>query len=591
MSRIQSQYPAKTPSNSRGSGALPWSRVSCGTTSGTHRWLILILVGSFCFSSSGLGQDGTHAGFAFDHHTLTLEPGWRTDAVGPLFYEQEAELAYTWALPPFFSRTDWLDGTGRELDFAYPLLTYDRYGDEYRWQLCQLLSLSGGHSQSDLSRDRFSIFPFYFQQRSAESNQNYTALFPIAGRLQNRIFRTEISFILWPIYVKSVKRPSVAPADDASFTTSLRLWLGSRRGDMTTHNFLWPIFHFRYGDGLFGWQAWPLIGREHKDITTKTNNWGDTVQFPGHDKNFFLWPLFAQQHRELGSANPEHQWMFVPFYNRLRSPLRDSTSYLTPIGLTITDDRARKYHEVGAPWPFIVFTRGEGKTVNRIWPLFSQAHSAELESDFYLWPLYMHKGIKGETLDRHRSRLLFFLGSHISEKNTETGKTKTRTDFWPLFTHRRDFDGRTRLQILALLESLLPTNKSVERDYSPVWTLWLSENNPKTGASSQSFLWNLYRRQVLPAPPKVAPPQPVSSEPKRNMLSLFSPEATSALLKTDAKSELIPSVSVPPVLTRKVSLLFGLFQYESTGENQTWRVFYLPLKKTQKISDHVPEHR
>ena len=90
------------------------------------------------------------------------EPGWRTDEVGLLFYEQEAELLTLPALPPFFSRTDWLDGTGRELDFAYPLLTYDRYGDEYRWQLCQLLSLSGGHSQSDPSRDRFQYFHSIF---------------------------------------------------------------------------------------------------------------------------------------------------------------------------------------------------------------------------------------------------------------------------------------------------------------------------------------------------------------------------------------------------------------------------------------------
>jgi hypothetical protein len=45
----------------------------------------------------------------------------------------------------------------------------------------------------------------------------------------------------------------------------------------------------------------------------------------------------------------------------------------------------------------------------------------------------------------------------------------------------------------------------------------------------------------------------------------------------------------PP--TKKVSLLFGLFQYQSTGENRQWRLFYVPLNRSQKVPTHVPEHR
>lgn len=540
---------------------------------------------------SGPAADGPHAGFIFYRHTLTLETGSRTEAAGPFFYDQEAELAHTWAVPPFFSYTDWLDGEGTEYDIAYPLLTYDRFGGEYRWQLGQLLSLSGGRNQSDISRDRFTIFPFYFQQRSAESNQNYTALFPIYGHLKNRIFRSEIDFVLWPLYVKTVKRPSAGSAGEDLFLTGLHQWLGARRGDMTTHNFLLPFFHLRYGDSLFGWQAWPLLGHEYKEVSTKTNSWGDVEQIPGHEKRFFLWPFFLKQHNNIGSANPEKQLLLFPLYNQLRSPLRDSTSLLTPLGLTITDDRARKYHEVGAPWPFIVFAWGEGKTINRIWPLFGQAYNASLESDFYLWPVYTHKRIQGETLDRHRTRLLYFLSSHTSEKNTETGAVKTRTDVWPLFTHRRDFAGRSRLQILAPLEPILPASKSIERNYSPLWSVWVAESNPKTGARSQSLLWNLYRRELIPAPVKVEPPRPAaSSKPKGNLLSFFSAEsaATPSPAESQPQPVAIPLLAPP---TRKVSLLFGLFQYESSAENKGWRLFYLPLKKSQKVSDHVPEHR
>ena len=54
--------------------------------------------------------------------------------------------------------------------------------------------------------------------------------------------------------------------------------------------------------------------------------------------------------------------------------------------------------------------------------------------------------------------------------------------------------------MLAVFEPLMPTNKSIERNWSPVWSLWRPENNATTGAASQSLLWNLYRREQSPDP-------------------------------------------------------------------------------------------
>lgn len=504
-----------------------------------------VFVGVFALAvglfKSHATESETHAGFFYDSHPLTLESGWRTEALGPFYYRQTVELEKLWALPPFFSRSV-TEADSEEYDVLYTLLTYNRAGAEYRWQLCQLLSFSGGQSQAEIRRDRFTLFPFYFQQRSPDTNANYTALFPLYGHLQNRFFRSEVDFALWPLYIKSIKRPSASPLPDDPFLSLGNQWLSSRRGDVTTYNYLYPFFHLRYGEGLRGWQFWPLLGHEHKDITRKTNNWGDLETSFGHDKTFYLWPVYSQMTRGIGSTNEESDLMVFPFYRSLRSPARDSTSYLPPLGLTITDDRARKYREVGFPWPIIVFTRGEGKTVNRIWPFFGQAKNVSLESDFYLWPLYKFNAIRGETLNRERTRILLFLYSRTEETNKETHAMKTRTDLWPLFTHHRDYNGNSRLQVLAPLEPLLPASKSIERNWSPLWSIWRSENNPRTGESSQSLLWNLYRHEASPA-------------------------------------------------ARKGSLLFGLFQYESAAEKRSWRVFYLPMTSSKNNSDHVPEHR
>src|SRR6185436_7757032 len=281
----------------------------------------------------------------------------------------------------------------------------------------------------------------------------------------------------------------------------------SRKRDVVTDNYLYPLFHIRHGDGLKGWQFWPLFSFEHKEVTSKTNVWDEVETVGGHRKRFILWPIFLEQYMGLGTANPAHQQAFLPFYTYLYSPQRDSTTW---------------------PWPLIVFTRGEGKTINRVWPFFSQGSNANQTSDWYLWPIYKYNRLHADPLDRERTRILLFLYSDVSVKNTETGKRLHQIDLWPLFTSRRDLDGRNRLQILAPLEPFLPNNTSVERDLSPLWSLWRSEKNSRTGAASHSLLWNLYRRD------------------------------------TSSKG-------------RKCSLLFGLFLYQSDEDGRRWRVLYVPF--------------
>lgn len=488
------------------------------------------------------GENEVHAGFIFDRHELTLRSGEETQAAGPFFYETETEFDNIFAFPPFYSHTTMPDLDSEEYDFLYPLLTYDRFGTEYRWQIGQLFSFAGGIRQDEVGKRRFTLFPIYFQQRSTDPAENYTAVFPFYGKVQNRMFRSRTEFVMWPIYVKTVKRGQASVLPDDAFTSARYRYLSLRRGEITTYNYFYPFYHVRYGDGMKGWQFWPFVGREHKDITTKTNTWGDLETTPGYDLRFVMWPFYARQEREIGTTNQESTLVAFPFYRSLRSPQRDSISYLLPLGLTITDDRTRKFHEVDAPWPFIVFARGEGKTVNRVWPFYSRAHNEALESNFYLWPLYKFNAIHGETLERHRTRLLLFLYQHVRDENRETGKHRSRTDLWPFFVQHHELDGTSRLQVLAPLETFLPLSKSIERNYSPLWSIWRAEHNPTTGRHSQSLLWNLYRREVTPT-------------------------------------------------SRKGSLLFGLIQYESSAETKHWRWFYLPLKKSQESSDHVPEHR
>jgi len=457
-------------------------------------------------------QDEPSAGPLFDEFRLTLTPGQRTEVLGPLFSAQESDSVTERRWTPLFSITKDPIADYIEVDFAYPLLTYDRFGKESRFQIFQWFSFGGGDSSRDTQHRLFTLFPLYFQRRSADPSENYTALIPIHGRLVNRLFRDEIKFTLMPLYLQS------------------------RKKDIVTDNYVYPFFHLRRGDGLRGWQFWPLLGHEHKEITTRADDWGDTVTVPGHDKWMALWPFFFRSQLGVGSTNPVVETGSLPLFTTTRSPNRDSSTVLWPF-FTWTDDREKKYREWDLPYPLIVFARGEGKAGNRVWPFFSRMTNATHESRFLAWPIYKYNKVDAPPFLRERTRWLFFLYSDVREANTDTGAARERHDFWPLFTHRVDMNGNERLQILAPLEPFLPGNKGMERNYSPVWSLWRAENNPKTGARSQSLLWNLYRR--------------------------------------DATAE-----------SSHCSLLFGLVQREKTSAGSRWRLFHLPRSESR-----IPENR
>jgi hypothetical protein len=415
-----------------------------------------------------------------------------------LYYSENIGSETQLALPPFYCQTVTPDVGWWEWEFLYPVIDYRRFGSEHRLEIFQFLSFSGGSTAQQQGVRRATLFPIYFWQRSPDTNLNFTALAPFYGELKNRLFRDDIKFVLFPLYSETRKR------------------------DVVTHNYLYPIFDVRHGEKLSGWQIWPLTGVEHKAPTWRTNHMDELKVVGGYDRFFALWPFYSTSRFGLGTTNPATSLTILPFYNRLRSPLREETSYGWPFGFNSIDDREQKYVEHDVIWPLFVRARGS-KTVTRYFPFYSRAHNLDLQSDYYAWPIYKFNRLESAPLDRRRTRILYFLYSDTVEKNTGSGEFKRRVDFWPFYTFGRDLDGNRRLQALALVEPFFPNNRTVSREYSQVWSLWREEHNARTGKASQSLLWNLYRR-----------------------------EATAG--------------------EKKFSLLFGLIQYQSTTRGASWRV-------------------
>jgi hypothetical protein len=474
-------------------------------------------IGEEAVSTPNRKESGLHLGPIFDEFPLTLSSGTGREAVGPLIGLEKTGSGTLFRFSPVFSVYQNPAVEQTEAEIAYPIIAFDRFGPEYRFHLFQVISWSGGESVRGGETKRTTIFPFYISQRSRRPEDNYTAVIPFSGHLKNRFFRDEVFFVMMPLYVQSTKR------------------------GMVTENFLFPFFHLRHGAGVTGWQFWPLYGTEHKEPTTSTNHWGDAVLSPGYDKRFVLWPFYFNN--TLGSGtNLQKQFVLLPFYTSQVSSNRVSKSYGFPIGVTHTVDRDAKYEEWDAPWPLVEFAKGEGKQVKRIWPFYSKAKTPTLESDFYAWPIYKYNRITSDPLDRERRRILLFFYSDTIERNTTNKTSFQRRDFWPLFTWRKDHNNNTRLQILSILEPIIPGNKSIERLYSPVYSLYREEHNAANGNESKSLLWNLYR--------------------------------------SEKEGEI-----------RRQRALFGLFQREKTADRTRWRIFFIPFTTGQRQPDLSPDSR
>jgi len=226
-----------------------------------------------------------------------------------------------------------------------------------------------------------------------------------------------------------------------------------------------------------------------------TDGFGDETVVPGQRISFLAWPFFLRKHDGIGGTNELRETSVLPLFSITRSPARDITSVVWPF-FRRTDDREKDYREWGFPWPLWGVARGPGKHMNRAWPFFSVAANETLRSEWYFWPVWKRNTADTESLYRRNTRVGFFLYQDLVERDRKTGEEMHRMDLWPFVHRRRQLDGREHLQVLAVLEPLLPNNKSVERNWSPLWSLWRTEKNPGTGRRSDSLLWNLWRRET-----------------------------------------------------------------------------------------------
>jgi hypothetical protein len=354
-----------------------------------------------------------------------------------------------------------------EVEGLYPLVQYSRSERDTQLQILYVFDVRREGSTPAEREERLDLFPLYMSGRT-DTGQAYRWVFPFYGTVYDRMGRDEIEIVLFPLYMRTAYR-----GWESRFTP-------------------WPILkHMSGADGRTGFHLWPLYGEE---------------TIPGkYDWHFFLWPFFMSRRTDLDTDNPEESTVALPFVMTIRSPARDTTTYLWPL-FTYKVDRERQFEEWQFPFPLFIIARGETRHVTRFLPFFTVERyvlkdlllvkEMRVTNLAILYPLYIRTVDETATSVTVRDRILWWLYS--DQRETGRDGDARRVDMWPLLRYVRDREGWVTFQALAPLEAFMPGNEVFERNWSPLWALYTYRRNP-AGDRVHSILWNLVRYEATQA--------------------------------------------------------------------------------------------
>jgi hypothetical protein len=487
----------------------------------------------------------------------TPEGQSRFRSIGPVFERQEAadEKTFT-AFRPFYSRT-FDPGNERTLqEYLWPVaMSKDFRGETYWRVLCAF-----GHdfdNDDPESRYRFIIFPIFYMGRDIH-DENYFAVFPIGGKVNEFLGRDKIWFALFPLYMYS----SI--------------------NDVKTYDVLWPIVSWTGGSDISRFRVFPFYGQSSKgDLWTK---------------RFVLWPIWTSAHYSYADGQTGGGFVLFPLFGHTKLTDQESWMFLPPFFRWSWNDEG--YRGGNSPWPFIQYSFGKGRDEKLyLWPLWGTRRNENLRSSFFLWPI-------GSTLEANRVEytlnrfslfpLLFYekktpksgdrdrassanspvllererVGATEDEDGTvqvsnlksqifDPGVSSNSPAFgegievnpatsgryfklWPLVSYQRE-DEAMRVRLLDLWPG--KRLSVIERNYSPFWTLY--SHVRADGASEDELLWGLFRRS--------------NSDQGKKHLSLFPLFSCDRSMADDS---------------RQWSFLMGLTGYKREGLRKTYRLLY-----------------
>ena len=384
------------------------------------------------------------------------------EAAGPLIFRQPLDGGgFAEGLRPLYLHKRNGDGT-TETSFLYPILVFRTDQVSHRWSLLQLVNFMGPGAGPPAERpDRgFDVWPFYFSRETGSPATSYHALFPIAGTIKNRLFNDRATWLLFPLYLRTVNRGVIADS------------------------YLWPIGRVIHGAGHEGFAVWPLIGRRGQAGVSSSD--------------YYLWPLIYRRVTQLDQPVPDESYGFLPFYAREHSADVIGETYLFPFFGYMHRTAPYRYDETRYFWPLFVQGRGD-RYRNRWAPFYTHSIVKGLDKTWVLWPLYrqQHWTDDGRVLQR-RTQFFYFLYWSLRETSLVNPRAApaVKTHVWPFYSVWDNGAGRRQLQVLSPIEVFFPHNENMRLLWSPLFAFYrFDQRSPDDVRHSVFFDLITWRRR------------------------------------------------------------------------------------------------
>lgn len=349
----------------------------------------------------------------------------------------------------------------------------------------------------------FILFPFIWYAENArmvvplfpKRPQTFAAFWPFIGHFENYWNRHTIDYVLWPLYVRSIEG-------------------SDEKNDKITHySFIWPIFGIYKSDVMGGFNVWPLVSRVNKPDE--------------YLRAYWLWPLGQYRYEvvpEWTDKRSEETWflpfyidadtpkykfkMVFPFYGDLNMKGRRSQGYALAIYNTNENYRSGIRNHRLLWFLFRWTTKIEPNTRyddftlhpepmqgGGFFPFYTNQWNSQKRRVLAPWPIYTYR--KDTDPDQIYTRQFLFPLFGRTEKSfpaTENGPqrlTEVKRYVWPFYRKTTLDDGSTYTNIPQLFPGL--EINAIDRNFSPFWSIYRAERDPKTGARNEQVFGSLYR--------------------------------------------------------------------------------------------------
>jgi len=359
---------------------------------------------------------------------------------------QSNETFYAWR--PFYSSST--EPERWRKDYLWPLYTRKGFKDE-QYSRVLFFGYNSDFNKED-GRHRNWIIPFWFSGTNAEG-QDYWALFPIYGNIDEFLGRDKVHFTLFPF------------------------WYTSEINEVSQWTVLWPLISKAEGEKVDRFRVLPFYGRNELKGEFK--------------KKYILWPIYSSV-EYTNERNPGGGFILVPIFGKIDTERSDNYWVIPPFFRYMASANQWIVH---APWPFVQLADGEMK--KRIfWPFYGKKSLGTLTRQYWIWPFLWNNKTEYGTHEQRRRRIVPFVHSQVDVMTKDTAKHQAGDvigrywKIWPLMSWDRIGD-QSRFRTLELWP--LRNTPGIERNWAPWWTLYKRVDNE--GEIGHHVLWGIYRQE------------------------------------------------------------------------------------------------